>query len=57
MRRMIAYLRPLLPGTADYAPIKRTWKGDLEEPMEDSRDLLVTIEDMEWLSAGTQSKQ
>lgn len=29
MNRVLAYLRPLLPSRADYAPMRRTWKGDL----------------------------
>ncbi|MDF1478162.1 SulP family inorganic anion transporter [Leifsonia sp. H3M29-4] len=29
MKRVLGYLRPLLPGRADYTPIRRTWKGDL----------------------------
>ena len=29
MNRALAYLRPLLPGRADYAPVRRTWRGDL----------------------------
>ena len=29
MNRVLGYLRPLLPGRADYAPVRRTWRGDL----------------------------
>ncbi|MBU1586560.1 MAG: sodium-independent anion transporter, partial [Actinobacteria bacterium] len=29
MTRVWRYLRPLLPGAADYAPVRRTWRGDL----------------------------
>ena len=29
MTRVWRYVRPLLPGAADYAPLRRTWRGDL----------------------------